>query len=135
MCSRWFVLCIRWGWFVCRICCLMFSSCDGCIENLVRFMFSSRCVMVVLLVILLYIEIGLFVWWVLWMVCVINCSIVGCSGLYRCVIVLLVWLMVSVYWIRLFVLIERKFMWCKNIGRISMVVGILIMVLILMFGL
>lgn len=102
-------------------------------ENFSSFMFRSRCVYFRLFVILLYIDIGMFVLW-FWVIMVESRnSIVGCSGLQRCVILWFMWLMVRVYWIRLLVLMERKFSCLMNKGSVKVVVGILIMVLIGIF--
>lgn len=61
--------------------------------------------------------------------CVSRCIIVGCSGEYSLFMVLLLWLVVSRYCIRLLVLIDRKLIRLMKFFSVMVVVGILIMVL------
>lgn len=113
------VLCIVW---------CIFSNVLGCRLNLFRFSVSSSGVIWVLLVILLQIVIGM--WWCVLVLIIIcsSCSMVGCSGEYSLFSVLLLWLVVSRYCIRLLVLIDRKLIRLMKFFSVSVVVGILIIV-------
>src|SRR5713101_7909717 len=91
-----------------RTCCLIASSCAGCIENSRSPKPSRRRVMAASPAISPHTATGVLACFAPRMVCAMSCSTAGCSGSYRCATVSSVRSIASVYWIRSLVPIERK---------------------------
>lgn len=118
---------------LCR-CVFIVGMLFGVIDSLFMFRLVSSMVLKGLLVRLLQMLIQCLCSCVFLIVVWIVCSIVGCRLLVLVVSFGFWWLIVSIYWVRLLVLIEKKLVWCVSILFCVVVVGILIMMLIGIFG-